>query len=164
MKRINLFLGCMAFLLLLPGCKSDKKTGELNEKGLPVYEFSNEDSIAVRALADEYVQYFKSKDFETCANMLYTVKDVSVHPLTAEQRKGYAAAMSALPFRDLAIKEQKLLSDKDNEVRISLLMSPDGDLEQDKGTISFVLNPVYIDEKWYLTLRDEYAEGVGLYH
>ena len=60
--------------------------------------------------------------------------------------------------------KQKLLSDKDNEVRIALLVSPDGDLDSDQGTISFVLNPVYIGEKWYLTLRDQYAEGVGLYH
>lgn len=153
-----------ALMLSLTSCKSDKKTGQLNEKGLPVYVFDNEDSVAVRALADEYVQYFKSKDFEACADMLYTVKHDSVHPLTAEQRKGYTTAMGMLPFRDLAIKEQKLLSDKDNEVRIALLMSPDGDLENDKGTISFVLNPVYIGEKWYLTLRDQYAEGVGLYH
>lgn len=162
LKYITLCL--TALVLALTGCKSDKKTGEVNEKGLPVFEFNNEDSVAVRQLADEYVQRFQSKDFEACADMLYTVKNDSVHPLTKEQRQGYVNAMQHLPFQGIAVKEQKLLSDKDNEVRIALLMSPDGDLETERGTVNFVLNPVYIGEKWYLTLRDEYAEGVGLYH
>ncbi len=163
MKRFLSILGFFAVLCFLTACNQSKKTSEVNEQGLPIYEFNNEDSVTVRTLADTYVQHFKAKDFEACADMLYTVHNDSVFPLSKEMRQGFVNAMKVMPIRDLAIKSQTLRSDKDNEVRIALLMSPDGDLETEKGTINYKLNPVFIDEQWYLTIRDKYAEGVGLY-
>jgi len=144
-------------------CGNNKKTSQYNEKGLPIYEFNNDDSTAVRQLAEEYVSRFSSKNFEAAADMLYTVHNDSVKPLTAEQRKGFIHAMQQLPLHGCAIKEQVLRSDKDNQVRIAMLMTENGDLEQERGTVNFFLNPVFIDGNWYLTLLDKYAEGVGLY-
>lgn len=164
MKRYFTFLGFLLVILLLASCRNGKTTGEVNENGLPIYEFNDKDSVAVRALADDYVNRFKAQNYEAAADMLYTVRNDSVFPLTGDQRNGYLQAMKMMPFRDCAIKEQILRSDKDNEIRIAMLLSEDGSLDEEKGTVNFFLNPVYIDGQWYLTLLDRYAEGVGLYH
>lgn len=164
MKRYFTFLGFLLVILLLASCRNGKTTGEVNEKGLPIYEFNDKDSVAVRALADDYVNRFKAQNYEAAADMLYTVRNDSVFPLTDDQRNGYLQAMKMMPFRDCAIKEQILRSDKDNQIRIAMLLSEDGSLDEEKGTVNFFLNPVYIDGQWYLTLLDRYAEGVGLYH
>ena len=159
MKRYFTFV-----ILLLASCRNGKTTGEVNENGLPIYEFNDKDSVAVRALADDYVNRFKAQNYEAAADMLYTVRNDSVFPLSDDQRNGYLQAMKVMPFRDCAIKEQILRSDKDNQIRIAMLLSEDGSLDEEKGTVNFFLNPVYIDGQWYLTLLDRYAEGVGLYH
>jgi hypothetical protein len=164
MKRYFTFLGFLLVILLLASCRNGKTTGEVNENGLPIYEFNDKDSVAVRALADDYVNRFKAQNYEAAADMLYTVRNDSVFPLSDDQRNGYLQAMKVMPFRDCAIKEQILRSDKDNQIRIAMLLSEDGSLDEEKGTVNFFLNPVYIDGQWYLTLLDRYAEGVGLYH
>jgi hypothetical protein len=164
MRKYYSIIFCLALIILMASCSNSKKTSEVNEHGLPIYEFNNEDSLAVRQLAEEYIGRFSSKNFNAAADMLYTVKNDSVKPLTDEQRKGYINAMQHIPVFGCAVKEQILRSDKDNQIRIALLMAESGDLETERGTVNFFLNPVYIDGQWYLTLLDNYAEGVGLYH
>lgn len=145
-------------------CTEKKTSAVTTENGLPVFEFSSQDSTAIMALAADYMTVFNIKDFETASNMLYTVHNDSIFPLTDIQRGGYIEAMKHLPIYGAAVKEMKLYSDRDNELRIAVQIAADGNLETEVGTINFVLNPVEVEGKWYLTLRDEYAEGVGVYH
>ena len=53
-----------------------------------------------------------------------------------------------------------LHSDKNNEVAFSVLMVPNGDLEKGIGVTTLTMNPVIKNGKWYLTIRDNRAEGV----
>ena len=163
-KNLLIFC-CLILAVMLTGCSNNKKkTEQFDERGLPIFSFDNEDSIAVRKLGDEYVARFSSKNFDAAADMLYTVRNDSVRPLSDSSRAGFVEAMKHIPMQGCAIKEQTLRSDKDNQMRIAILMTPNGDLETERGTVNFFLNPVYIDGQWYLTLLDSYAEGVGLYH
>lgn len=154
------FLFC---LFALSSCR-DKQEKVKVDSGLPVFEFTNEDSLDISALADQYMGYFKDRDYEGVVHLLYIVSNDSIIPLPAEQAEGFKKAMSLLPIVDCSLKELKLFSDRDNELRIALQISEDGDMETGKGCINFFLNPVEKDGHWFLTLRDEYGEGVGLYH
>ena len=107
---------------------------------------------------------FNAGNFESAADLLFTVHNDSIHPLTDEQRMGYITAMQALPRFGCVLRELALYSDRDNELRLAIKMDPNADADHDKGTINFFLNPILVDGKWYLTLLSEYAEGVGLYH
>ena len=53
-----------------------------------------------------------------------------------------------------------LRSDKNNDVKLTVQIDENGDIDKNIGTISFSLNPVYKDGNWYLTVLDKYAEGV----
>ena len=163
MKKItNLLLASALVVLALASC--NKKEQVLNDKGYPVFEFSQQDSTAIMELANDYLARVNNNDFESAAQLLYTVHNDSVFPLTDEQRQGYLGAMKALPVSGFALKELKLYSDRDNELRYAMQIGENGNLETEEGTTNFLLNPVEVDGKWYLTLRSEYAEGVGLYH
>lgn len=131
---------------------------------LPVFEFNHQDSATVRALADQYVAFYKEGNLDAAADMLYTVHGDSIMPLTDEQREGFKTALSVLPNFGCEIKDVEMLSDRDNRVRILLKVAEDGDFETEKGTINFFLNPILVEGQWYLSLLDKYAEGVGLYH
>lgn len=146
-------------------CNSKDKPAaqEENANLLPVFEFSSEDSLRVNELADQYVACFNTSDLETAADMLYTVRNDSVFPLTDEQKVSFMSAMSQLPKFGFQKKELILKTGLDNKVRIAVLMNESGSLEEEKATINLYINPVKIDGQWYLTAYDRYAEGVGRY-
>jgi hypothetical protein len=164
MKHFFYIALIITFSALMNSC-GDKKTAAVAEQSsLPVFEFGRQDSLDIRALAEDYMSRFNAGNFESAADLLFTVSNDSIHPLTDEQRMGYITAMQALPQFGCVLRELALYSDRDNELRLAIKMDPNADADHDKGTINFFLNPIQVDGKWYLTLLSEYAEGVGLYH
>lgn len=164
MRTVKYLLIAFLALPLVFSCTDKKPTSEVDENGLPVFEFSNQDSTNIMSLANDYMTFFGQQNYEAASDMLYIVRNDSIFPLDNEQRNGFVQAMKVLPVYGTALKELKLYSDRDNELRIAVQVSEDGNLETEKGTINFMLNPVQVEGRWYLTLRDKYAEGVGLYH
>lgn len=158
------FLSVWILLVALAFVACDSKKGQQAQgEEFPVFEFSDDDSVTVNGLADQYVAAFNAKNMEEAANMLYTVRNDSVFPLTDEQRTSFMAAMGQLPHFGVQKKEVKLRTDLDNQVRIAVLLAENGSLEDEVGTVNFVLNPVKVQGQWYLTVYDKYAEGVGRY-
>ncbi len=157
----HIFVGVV--LLSFVAC-GGKKNQEAEETGLPVFHFEQKDSDQIRLLAKDYVDRFNSGDLQGAADMLFFVRNDSVLPMSAKQRQGFLEAMKQFTQYGCEQKELKLYSDRDNELRVAVKMAEDGDFETGAGTTNLFLNPVLKDGKWYLTLRDQYAEGVGLYH
>ncbi len=163
MKHSQYFLLPLFCVLFFLSCR-DKRVSETVEPGLPVFEFSNEDSLDIQALAEQYMSYFKSGDLDGAIHLLYIVRNDSVLPLPPQQAEGFKNAIQMFPIVDCSLKELKLYSDRDNELRVALQIAEQGNMETGEGCINLYLNPVEKDGHWFLTLRDEYAEGVGLYH
>lgn len=145
------------------GCKSDKKKDPLRSEYLrpASIDYSGKDSSEIKALVDNYVENFKNKNFQATASMLYTMRNDSILPLSEQDKQKYIDAYSQMPVYDCAVKGIILRSDKNNEVQVSVQISPNGSIDEEKGITTFCLNPVLKDGKWYLTLLDEYADGVG---
>lgn len=162
MKKLLLLIPTI-ILLALVACNK-KKTTEPEVIGLPVFTFASEDTAAVQSLANQFVDYFRAGNINAAADMLYIVRNDSVIALPEDQKANFKQALSTLPIYDCAIKEMNLYSNRDNEVRLALLIAEEGNIEREEGTINFFLNPVLQEGNWYLTLLSEYAEGVGLYH
>lgn len=151
---------CMAVTFV--GCKSDKKKDPLRSEYLrpASIEYSGKDSSEIKALVDNYVENFKNKNFQATASMLYRLRNDSILPLSEQDKQKYIDAYSQMPIYDCAVKGIILRSDKNNEVQVSVQISPNGSIDEEKGVTTFCLNPVLKDGKWYLTLLDEYADGV----
>lgn len=150
---VVLGIGCII------SCNNRHPKDNTNKPLVVIYEPS--DSLAITQLANEYVARFNGGDFNQVADMLYFVRNDSVFPITDAQRQGFIEVMSQIGRLGCQLKDMRLNTFKDNKVRIAVLMNERGNLDDEKGTISLYLNPVKIDNQWYLTLYDKYAEGVG---
>ena len=146
----------------LGSCKSDKKkyTAEETFIAPATMVYSAQDSSDINVLVKNYVTAFKAKHLEEASNMLYTVKNDSVHPLTAEAKKNYQNAYAQMPIYDCKVEAFLLRSDKNNEVRLAVQVISNGNIDKNIGVTRICLNPVKIGNKWYLTLLDKDAEGV----
>lgn len=150
-------------LIFVSSCKTDKEhssTDVADYEQSVVFTFTSDDSLAIDALADQYISLYNSGDFNSAAQMLYTVHNDSILPLSEKERTSFISAMSKLPQFGFQKKELVLKNDLDNRVRIAMLMDPSGSLEDEVGTVNVFLNPVKIRGEWFLTLFDKYAEGV----
>lgn len=161
--KLKIFTICMLCMTLtFVGCKSGKKKDPLRSEYLrpASMDYSGKDSSEIKTLVDNYVENFKNKNFRVTASMLYTLRNDSILPLSEETKQKYIAAYSRMPIYDCAVKGIILRSDKNNEVQVSVQIMPNGNIDEEKGVTTFCLNPVLKDGKWYLTLLDEYADGV----
>lgn len=163
MKKIFLILNAVCLVVMFDAC-GGKRPEQISAQDLPAFTFTNADTTSIQQLAEHYVDLVCEGNFEAAADMLYVVRNDSILPLSEEQRTGYLTTMRVMPFYGCTLKELNLFSDRDNELRIAMQITEDGNSETGEGCTYFFLNPVEKDGTWYLTLLDKYAEGVGLYH
>ena len=159
-----LFSLCSAALLLSCGGSGDKK-GANTHKATDYLRpasmmYSSNDTAEIRSLVQQYIENFKQRDFTACADMLFKVQDEEVIPLSADEKKKYVKGMSAFPVYDMRESSFVLQSDKNNEVELTIQIVKNGDLFKKIGTMCQSLNPVYKENRWFLTLLDKNAEGV----
>jgi len=164
MQKSYFILFSFIILISVLSCKSESKPPQSTENGLPVFEFTSQDSSTVSSLGEAYVKLLNSGNFQEASHMLYVLKNDSVLPLVSQKREALISTLSMVQNFGFALRDLQLYSDKDNVLRIAMLVDENGDLSKDQGVINFILNPIKIDGHWYLTLMDEYADGVGLYH
>lgn len=161
MKYLN-FLFAVAFIgLFVTSCKNKKNKNEETYLRPSSIVFTGEDSTEVRSLIGNFVGLLNNHDFTAASASLYQLKDGNPEKLSVEKCKSFEQFLSQLPYKQAKEESFRLRGDKDNKIRIALLLNPNGSIDDNKGVINIILNPVLVDGKWYLTLRDEEAEGVG---
>lgn len=152
--------------VLFVSCSSERKkhsTGITSPEDYlrpATMQYTSNDSAAINALVEQYIECIKSKDFNGCAEMLYKVKDDEIEPLSKHEKDQLVSSLRSFPIYDLRQSTFILRSDKNNEIELTLQIIADGDLYKKIGTTTQSLNPVYKDNTWYLTLLDKHAEGV----
>ena len=80
--------------------------------------------------------------------------------MSADEKKKYVKGMSSLPVYDMRESSFVLQSDVNNRVELTVQIIQNGDMYKKIGTTCQFLNPVYKENRWFLTLLDQYAEGV----
>lgn len=163
MKKTFISLLTITTLAAVVSCHSKKESRDNDEPTRPVFVFTDSDSLAVNELADQYIDCLNAEDYDAAAEMLYTVRNDSVFPLTDEVRSEYIKAMTHLPHYGFQKKEVILNTDLDNRVRVAMLLTEGEEVEAEEGIMNYYINPVKVNGQWYLTTFDIYAEGVGIY-
>ena len=146
---------------MLAACSdSKKKSGEQPFVRPATMVFTENDTTEINQMVSTFVEYVNNGKISDASAMLYTVKYDRAEELTLEKRQQFESFFTTIPYKKCEVKSFHLGGAKDNKVQLALLMTPDADIQTGKGTIRLVLNPVNIDGNWYLTLRDEDAEGI----
>lgn len=149
-------------IVILAACSGSKKksSDELPVTRPATMVFTENDTTEINQMVNTFVEYVNSGKISDASAMLYTVQYDRVEEMSLEKRQKFEAFFTTIPYKRCEVKSFHLGGAKDNKVQLALLMTPDADLETGKGIIKLVLNPVTIEGKWYLTLRDEDAEGI----
>jgi len=154
------FIVLLSCLTLL-SCKSNKKE-KIDETYIRPASvvFSQQDTSSIDSLVKIFVEYVNKGDLSSASTMLHSVEKGEIIDLPLEQRQKFETIMTKFPFHGCETRSMHLGGEKDNKIGIAFKIAPNADVVSGSGCINLVLNPVRIDNKWYLTLRDEDAEGI----
>lgn len=151
----------LASLLLLVSCKSNKKD-KIDETYIrpSSVNFTPRDTSCIDSLVKIFVDYVNKGDLSNASSMLHVIEKSKIEDLPLEKRQKFEMLMTKFPFHGCVANSMHLEGEKDNKIGIAFKISPNADVNSGSGCINLVLNPVRIQNVWYLTLRDEDAEGI----
>ena len=154
MKRISLFLAILLTLTVYVGC-SDKKAPKSHKKE---YSFSHQDSIDVLNLVDQFKGYLENNDLRSAVEMLNILKGDSIFPLEPVQQRRQAMALSMVKGVKYDVDYLMFHSDRNNEVKLDILLFEKEENDPKPNKISFYFRPVRFEGKWYLTVKDNITD------
>ena len=159
--KIKLLLSSLLVAFLF-GCagESKKTTPTVDDILLPpTAEYTGQDTTDIMNLVNQYVDLLKAEDYDAMTRMLYSYVGANVLPYTAEQCDSLARGFKIFAVFDAQVTSFVLRSTDNNQVGITIQVTPDGNIEEGKGITRFYLNPVKFEDQWYLTILDKDAYG-----
>ena len=159
MKLKQLFFISMVAVLAFSSCSKKKQSDDLILRPASMV-YTAQDSADIWNLCQQFADFFGKNDFESCSMMLNTFRNDSIFPYTDKQRKEYIQKMQMFSNYGCRIDAFVLHSDRNNEISLKVKLFNIGTLDDDKGITHLFLNPVKVEDTWYLTLRDHRADGV----
>lgn len=161
MRYLTKIFWALVLCLSLVACKSNKKD-KIDETYIRPASvvFTKQDTSSIDSLVRIFVEYANKGDLSNASSMLHVVEKGKIADLPLEQRQKFEILMTKFPFHGCETRSLHLGGEKDNKVGVAFKIAPNADVVSGSGCINLVLNPVRIDNNWYLTLRDEDAEGI----
>lgn len=166
MKKSKIYIISISVSLFLASCSgcsnestTQRKPVSAEELLPPHLDFSTDDSMSVQLLANQYLEAFSAKDYETACDMLYKYENDTIRTLTTKERNNYLKTMHQLPNFGSKYKGMMLRNENNNRLMYVMQVVPNGNLDTDEGVMKFYLNPVMKNGEWFLTLLDMEQEG-----
>ena len=161
MKRNSLFIIAMLALLCLSSCKKEKQqTVEDDDLMNPQMELTQADTAEVLSLAQRYIELRKEGRTEDAMAMIYYLNGDSIIPLPKSLRARFDRYYSRIDLRgkEALIDWVQFYTEKDCRVKYTVTLFEQKPGENLPNKMSFALNPIRRDGKWYLTLADDASD------
>lgn len=137
--------------LVLYSCSGEKSQKTAHEEF--VGSLSASDTIEIKNLCESFFSHMKAGDKDAAFELLYMlVENDKVEPVNAEYKAKIGNQFNIFPVLDFHSKEIRIGNAEDNIASYSIVFARDD--QGKESAISFGFNPVKINGKWYLTVRN----------
>jgi len=163
MRKKSLFLVLMFTVLVVCSCSKKRTLKDIQDEALikPQMELTQSDTTEVLALVNRYIQLKKEGRSEDAFSMIYFLDKDSIVPLPEPLKVRLNTYYSLIDFKgkDAHIDHMIFVKETDSQVRytVELFKQKPGDKPR-PTKMSFFINPVRRDGKWYLTLPDDVTD------
>lgn len=152
-----LFLACTLSLTSCKDKKKDVKTLEQDYIQQPQMILGSKDSDEVRSQVNYYLEALNHKDVDKAVSMLYfyDLKKNKVRRLTKEEESTQRAVLTRFAGFRAEIEYIKFFRENDSEVKYNVYFSDKPSTPSNPNCMGFMIRPVRLEGKWYLTLAGE---------
>ena len=164
MKKFNYLFIALLAIVLLAGCKSEKKKADNGANPnliQPEMVLSSEDTVAVRRLTRQYLHLLENKDLDGAIAMLRYWDNNEIVPLPAQLEAKERMVLGMFLGMKAEIDHIIFFRDDDSEVKYTITLFERTDPKDKRpNKASFLIRPVRYLDKWYLTLADKQTDKV----
>lgn len=159
-KFLLLFLIAGLACLSFTSCKHKKGVEQIVQESIPKPhdQYNGQDTTEVMSLAGSFIEHLNAKDIQGAVSMLYFLDGDSIKPLPAGLQRRQTNAL--VNIQGIRYNIDKLVFDqeKDNEVKVDIVLFDKKPGDTRPNTISFYLKPVRRDGHWFLTTADNITD------
>ena len=158
-KRLSLLLAVLVMLLSVSviSCNSKKE-----QKGPQPTEFemgmTNQDSIAVRGLIDQFFSFVKAKDYAAATEMLYRTSyenpKTEPQPIDNKEIQELMGLLKSVPMVDYKIEYIKFNESYNNEVLCTVIIKKSKSKDMPDITTKMFFKPMSYLGQWCLGLMN----------
>lgn len=166
-KRLSLLLVVLVMLLSVSviSCNSKKE-----QKGPQPTEFemgmTNQDSIAVRGLIDQFFSFVKAKDYTAATEMLYRTSydnpKTEPQPIDNKEIQEVMGLLKSVPMVDYKIEYIKFNESYDNEVLCTVIINKSKSKDMPDITTKMFFKPMNYLGNWCLGLMNSGSGDQGV--
>jgi len=157
MKRNSLFIISLFMMFCFSSCKKEPKAVTDDDLSKPQMTLTQADTAEVMSLVQRYIDLRKEGNDEDAMAMIFYLNKDSLIPLPKEIRSRFDRYYSriGLKGRDASIDWIQFRTETDCRVKYSVTLFEQKPGENLPNKLSFAINPIRRDGKWYLTLADD---------
>ena len=143
--------------------KQEKTVDEIvAEMRKPQFDVTQADTAEVMSLVDHYLQLLRDKQIEDAVAMLYFYQNDSVVPLPKRMAVRQMGIFNTFKGVRYDVEKLVFLTPIDNEVVYLATLFEKQENDPRPNEMRFVLKPIRIDGKWYLTVADSPTSTINL--
>lgn len=159
MIRRNYFFIVLALTVtILVSCKNEKPR-ENSNKGMTVMELDVKDTTEVYSLTEQYLDCLKQSNLDGAISMLHYLdsdgKIKAVPEKLSNRQRNTLQNFLGLNYR---IDHVTFLKETDCELRYVAILFEKEDGDNRPNEVGFIIRPMRVDGKWYLTLADSFSD------
>jgi hypothetical protein len=166
MKLKSLFyISALVLPLMLTSCSKSKKDTDKFNKDIslivkqPEMEVTKNDTDEVIALANNFLDRVKTKDFDGAMAMLHYLNKDKLENLPKDLARKEHKALTMFPVYGYRVDYIKFFRETDSEIKFSLLIQ-DPTKVKHPAVIGGMFRPVRQQGVWYLTLADTGSDTI----
>lgn len=140
---------------MFESCKGKKEAAPADDPFKPRMELSQMDTTAVTSLVNEYFNCLKSNRIDDAMAMLHHYDGNGIVDLPEQAARSQRQVLESFPAVKYSIDHIIFYRETDSEVKFTAtLFELDGPDDHRPNKMSYVIRPMRVDGKWYLTMAD----------
>lgn len=154
MKKHFFYFAIFA-LIMLSACSEQKKEKALTAHEKFISELTAQDTLDILNLSNACMDTLKLGNVDAAIKMLYVIRNDSLIRVPDYKEKELRQKFKLFPVLDYKLEYYAFIDQANNDVKYQIEFfkhnSPD---DKTPNTIGFMMNPVKVDGKWFLTLKE----------
>lgn len=154
MKKLFEFIGLLTLSCCLGmGCieKGKQNTTVINPESKFIENLAQKDTAEILNLTELWLDTIKAGKIDDALNFVYCIQNDTLMPLSTEMKNSLKYYFKCFPIKDYQLVSFDINGFYANTVKYNICF------KEQEGTpysVKFAFNPIWIDNTWYLTLKN----------
>lgn len=120
-----------------------------------VRSLTSADTTSILNISKSCMELLKSEKLDEAFQALRILDNGNLRPLTEKNKQALRNRLRFFPVLDYQLEHYQLINDSSNIVKYRVTFMIDKDNNNNNRATAFMLNPIKVNGKWFLTINNK---------